>query len=106
MVKDKIPGWFWLTAGISMAVYAQVVLARAETMISMNFFFYIGLLFIAIGVFKVVIKKILSKPSKETKKIINDNVRDSKFVIIHCSKCNAKNYDTFNYCQNCGCKLN
>lgn len=116
MVKDKIPGWFWLIAGIAMAIYAQVILTRTQSTTAMKLFFYVGLLFIVIGIFQLVVKTILNKsPSKKIEKKLNNNrvekkvksnVKETKFVIFHCPRCGAKNYNTFNYCQNCGYKLN
>ncbi len=61
MSKYKIPGWLWLIAGIGVAVLSKVISARdASNAAAMTLFFYVGLLFIAIGIFKILIKVILS----------------------------------------------
>jgi len=106
LAKDTIPKWFWLVAGVAMAIYAQIILAKTPTMVAMKIFFYVGLLFIAIGIFQIIIKAVFSKPSKRIEREIESEIKKPRFIVNHCPKCGAKNYNTFNYCQNCGCKLN
>lgn len=60
-----------------------------------NLFIYIGVLFIAYGVFRLLTSFVTtSKPTSI----------DSK-VIIRCPKCQTKHYSTSNYCHMCGTKL-
>jgi len=113
MSKYKIPGWLWLIAGIGVAVLSKVISARdASNAAAMTLFFYVGLLFIAVGIFKILIKVILSNKknkiivNKRSKKISSEkNNKGNRYEVIYCSNCGSKNYAFFNYCQNCGKKL-
>ncbi len=106
MKKYKIPGTLWLIFGLAISIFSQIVKSKQDgNTAAMQLFFYIGLLFIVIGIFKIVIKLVLN-PKKEN--YIDTNIpteSNEKFKIILCPKCKAKNYASFNYCRNCGTKL-
>jgi len=103
--KYKLPGWLWLIFGLAISIFAQIVMSNQENPTAMQLFFYIGLVFIAIGVFKIIIKIMLKpKESKyEKKEALSE--QNNKFKVILCPNCKAKNYNSFNYCRNCGTKL-
>jgi len=102
--KYKLPGILWLIFGLAISVFAQIVMSKQENPTAMQLFFYIGLLFVAIGIFKIVLK-IMLKPKESKYEEKNISEQDEKFKVIFCPKCKVKNYSSFNYCRNCGTKL-
>ena len=105
MGSYKIPGWLYLIFGGLVAGYSQFVINAkgVDNTVVFNFFFYVGLLLLVIGIFKIVLKFILHKKDEEVEtqtfnKPLNNN-------LVRCSKCNSNNYRTYNFCYKCGNKL-
>ncbi len=102
----KIPGWMWLACGIIMSVYSQIVNSSTEN--NMMPFFYVGLFFLAIGIFKIVVSVITNPKVKVAKQSIKEDSSstENNFKIIYCPSCKSKTYSSYRHCQNCGFKLN
>ncbi len=113
--KYSIPGWLYLIFGAIITGYSQFLLNSKglEKNTVFQFFFYVGLIFIAIGIFKLIIRYALGEKKK---KIDNDfaygynlektsNNQNNKYKLITCPKCQAKNYKTYNFCYKCGSRL-
>ena len=112
MSKYKIPGWLWLIAGIGISILSKVIAGKDNANVAaMTLFFYVGLLFIAIGIFKIILILILNKKSEKSsyekivKKATSEVNNQNRFRIVYCDNCGSKNYAFFNYCQHCGKKL-
>ena len=112
MSKYKIHSWLWLIAGIAITIFSKIISGRDPSNApAMTLFFYVGLLFIAIGVFKIIIQLVLNKKSQKNtyekiaKKATNEVNNQDRFRIVYCNNCGSKNYAFFNYCQHCGKKL-
>jgi len=114
--KYKISGWLYLIFGLLIAGYSKLLLNKSgsEKNIVFQFFFYIGLAFIAIGVFKTIIRYALGQKNKQLQEQnLNFNSdsefgtqnNNTKFRLVTCPKCRTKNYATYNFCYNCGCRL-
>ena len=104
MGNYKISGWIWLILGAIVSGYSQIVMMKAKN--NMLLFFYVGLVFIGIGVAKILIKVILKNPKNRKKDLeLPKESKSSSYKIIFCPRCKSKNYDSFNYCQSCGYKL-
>jgi len=78
---------------------------------SMMLFFYIGLLFIVVGVFKIVIKLILPKESPEQKPTVQSVLtqqqqqQNKPFSIKACHRCKVRVNPSNNFCYQCGTRL-
>ncbi|MEK6874537.1 MAG: hypothetical protein AABX52_02200 [Nanoarchaeota archaeon] len=87
----SIPGILYITVGVFVTVVAHYIK-------HLTFFFWIGILFVSVGIAKVMIKYILqSKPSGEKKL--------SSPGISFCSQCQIPVYITSHFCHHCGFRL-
>jgi len=122
----RINGFVYIIIGGAIAFFSNLIYNKTGTG-SILLFFYVGLLFIAVGFFKVVSSLILGKKEKEPSKIgertnsvlanmINkdmaavDIARRSKGAppansIVSCPRCGTRHYATSNFCHKCGMRL-
>jgi hypothetical protein len=105
----KIPGIVYVILGIAMAWFARYVDTRTQNQ-GMTLFFYAGIVLIAIGVFKIIIKYVTKDETPEKETIISEEekkIRETieKRRIIMCKMCGTRHYSTSNYCHMCGTKL-
>lgn len=84
---EKIPGIVYLAVGIFVAVVSK-------WSGKLDFFFYVGLVFVAIGIFRIGTKYVTGQ---EPGRIIPS--------VIHCPKCQTPCYTSSNFCHICGFKL-
>ncbi len=82
---------------IILGIIVSIVSDRVDQDGSMTLFFYLGIIFIIIGIAKLAIKFIMS-PKK-------DYERKRTKKIILCPSCGEKHFETSNYCHKCGTKL-
>lgn len=108
MGKYKIPALIWIVFGLVISIYSKIVDFNSNNPV-MNIFFYIGLFFLVIGIFKIVFSYINSSNNVNKKSFESANEQSiskkTGLSIVRCPKCNARNYNTYNYCHNCGFKL-
>ena len=100
----KIHGLVYLVIGAIVVFFTMYVESRNEDA-GMTFFLYVGYLFLAIGVFKIL-KGLLLREKKENN--INKEIKFSdnyKKKIISCHVCSVRHYSNSNYCHMCGTKL-
>jgi len=114
----------FLLVGFLISVTSKIVSKTSpENNASMKLFFWIGIIFLVIGLIKLLIKKIPIWLSKETKLedhlagIDTINKEEQKLLkttpsknlekqyIIQCPRCGTSNYNTSNYCHMCGMRL-
>ncbi len=102
----KIPGWAYGAVGILIAVYSKFISSRSEGGNTvMSIFFWVGILLLAIGVFKTVVNYLTGE--NKMKKARNVN-RDAGGRPVHardflvCPRCNAKLHGQSKYCNWCG----
>lgn len=104
----EIHWFFWLLIGIAVAVTSFIV---GEKLIV---FFYIGLLFIILGIGKLIYNYITNNDVKETKTIARDIYYRPESQQLHkqqlstgsifCRNCGSKLRTTDNFCYKCGFK--
>ena len=87
-----IPAIVWLIVGIGVSVISLRVPG-------LTFFFYIGLIFVGIGLAKIIIKYIFRK--KETKQ----EVKMHKPVVNQCFHCRSQVRSIDSFCWRCGARL-
>ncbi len=107
----KIPGWLWLAVGLVMFFVATGV---GE---SLRFFVYVGLGFIIIGAFKMIVPVILGGKDKKEKPAANLNqfqqpkmhqANQQMAAAQHypkCPRCLGPLYSSFRFCPYCGMQL-
>jgi len=119
----KIHGLVYIIIGGVMAFFSNFVYQKTNKT-SLLLFFYFGLLFIAIGFFKIVKNFMLKDGApKNDKKNMNPriaamlnkdlgsiNMSQKQSIsqsqnIIACPRCGTKHYSTSNFCHKCGYPL-
>ncbi|MBN2112142.1 zinc ribbon domain-containing protein [Candidatus Woesearchaeota archaeon] len=91
----KIPWYLWIiVGGVMFAVSYRI----GE---SMNIFLYIGLLFLVVGIFKMLVSFILGNKGKKAVKQAAE-MRTQQFT---CPRCRAVISPDFYFCPNCGTRL-
>lgn len=91
----QIPSWLWLIAGIIVIAGSLYVGEQ------ISLFFYVGLLFIAIGIAKIVLNYILRKKETKTEKTQMPRTHP-QYNICRCGQYVRK---TDNFCWSCGTRL-
>ena len=108
-----IPGIAYIIIGAGIA-YVSRRFGSGE--MNLQFFFWIGIAFIAIGVFKIVLRFITKLPksgkkqdsAKATLKPINPNQESGKEISRYgkyCPACKLKYTKESHFCSKCGNKL-
>lgn len=111
----KINGWIYLIIGAIISGYSKFVQLKNDNYI-MTFFFYVGILFVVIGLFKIIVKFITSPKNKESeveeefynspKKDFSGSInKNSNSRAIICPRCTARLHPKSRYCNWCGYKL-
>jgi ribosomal protein L40E len=98
----KIPAIAYLLIGVLISVTSMYIEG-------LKLFFYVGLLFIAIGVFKIVVR-FITKPKETTieKKAEGISQQQQQYRqpgIKVCKNCGAGSYSQARFCYYCGTKL-
>lgn len=98
----KIPAIVYLIIG-------AIVTAGSMYIEGLTIFFYVGLIFIAVGVFKVVIA-FVTKPKesaveKQAEGIQQQQRQSAQRGIKTCPRCGAGSYPQANYCYYCGNRI-
>jgi len=97
----KIPGWAYAAVGVAVALYSKFVQSRNGSKV-MSFFFWVGILILIFGVFKLVLSFITGK--RERTPATRPSTPPGANYII-CPRCNAKLHPQSRYCNWCGTKL-
>ena len=100
--KVSIPWWVWMIIGAAISGYAKITEMQTDNA-SMIIFFYLGVLFLAVGVFKLIIKLIFGKKEEKHEPKAHATP-EPKSSIIKCL-CGTSNYSHSHYCHMCGKKL-
>ncbi|MFP4523262.1 MAG: hypothetical protein ACOCQQ_00865 [Candidatus Nanoarchaeia archaeon] len=111
--RSSLSEWAFLIPGTLFVVISQLLLLTKATShpSAMKLFFYIGLLFMVIGGFKLFRKSRLGADEERfALKLAQPKTQQKNKVttqphIISCSRCLAKNYSSSNFCHMCGKKL-
>lgn len=93
----SIHGWVWFFVGVLVAGFSKFGPNSGQRFFTV--FFYIGVLFIFIGIVKIIFA-----PSVRRKRILaaQDKV---KLGGLLCPNCNAKNFHYSKHCHMCGMRL-
>ena len=123
----RIHGGVYVFLGILMSLYARFIQSKVQKS-SLSLFFWIGLGFVAFGVFRLITSYIFEDKSKSSigKKNMSGldaikrerenylNKHDSNEPeknqvesrdIIACHRCSTKHYSNSNFCHMCGSSL-
>ncbi len=127
----KISGWVYLIIGAFVSGYSRYIQSKI-TSPGLTLFFWAGVIFIGIGVFKIVLsfifkeKKIIDSTSLSIQDKIVNNLGFAKDIpkydsekinkerelilnknrgIVACPKCGTKHYSNSNFCHICGTRL-
>ncbi len=115
--RSSLSEWTLLIPGLLFVIISQILLRTNTTTYpsAMKLFFYIGLIFIAIGGFKLFRKSRLGADEENfASRLAQPNTKKSRSQqkpktiqpqILNCSRCGAKNYSSSNFCHMCGKKL-
>jgi len=103
----KIHSIIWLLIGLLVSIVSQIA-----NNASLRFFFYVGLLFIAIGFIKAVVSYLTPKPEKkQTHKLglLHHPQYHQKIAEEHpqaytkyCARCRQQARSIDNFCSRCG----
>ena len=91
----KIPWWIWLGVGIGMFAMSYRI---GETL---QFFLYVGMLFIIIGIFKLLVAFIVGGRGKRA-------IKESKELRkqeLSCPRCMSIVASDYTYCPHCGTRM-
>ena len=90
----KIPWWLWLGVG-------AVMFAMSYSVEKLQVFMYIGMLFIILGVFKLLVAFIIGGRAKRAVKESME-LRTQEFS---CPRCKAVVASSYEFCPHCGTRL-
>jgi hypothetical protein len=116
-----IHGAAYMVIGVLVAGFSKYVQERVESP-GLTLFFYAGLLFIGVGVFKLILRYILkdkdtgnankkeysqprTRPEEMKERITAKNPALKEKYVVPCPLCGTKHYSTSNYCHMCGANL-
>ena len=91
----KIPWYLWLGVGAIMFFVSQYSEANLEI------FVYIGMFFIVIGIFKLLIAFIVGGRGKKAEKEAEE-IRHQQFM---CPRCRNVVASTYTFCPHCGTRM-
>jgi membrane-bound ClpP family serine protease len=100
----NIPSWVYILIGAIIAIYSKYIQTKLSSdSTAMTLFFWIGVIFILLGLGKMAFKVIAAreKTKKEPK-----TEQKSQTNIVACPNCKTKHYSTSNFCHKCGANLN
>ena len=100
----KIHPIVYIIVGLAVVFFTRYVESRSEDA-GMTFFLYVGFLFLAIGLFKLIILFLFKEKKANVIKQENNHKAVAKKKIISCQTCGVKHYSNSNYCHMCGTKL-
>jgi hypothetical protein len=100
---NPLPWW-------SQLIVAVLFIGGSFLIDGLQVFLYVGLLFLAIAVFKFIKDLILNKDISAKEKVMSaiekqEPKKEAPISIIRCPRCSAQNYTTYNFCHHCGFKL-
>lgn len=90
-----LPAWSFLFVGL----FVTVVSAQSDRL---AFFYYVGILFLVWGAFKLAVGYLSRQPAKKEERFIERKMAPE---IAACHHCGAAVYVTANYCHACGTRL-
>lgn len=93
-----IPGWAYVITGVAIALYSKFVQHTSGSKV-MGFFFWIGILFLTVGVFKMLLR-FITRGEKESQE---KNFSGRSFIV--CPRCNARLDPRSRYCNWCGARV-
>ncbi len=104
----QIPGVVYLIVGLVVIGYSRLIEAKNPAA-NIKIFFWVGLVFLFIGVFKTIIHFVLARSSTPelaaargaAHKVIRQRVGGDATQLI-CSECGAKLHPKSRYCNWCG----
>lgn len=85
-----IPSWLWLAVGVIVSVYSYLQFDK------LMIFFYVGLVFVAVGIGKLI----ASYSGKKTAKPGN-----AASKLKRCIRCSEMLHHSANYCSKCGTRI-
>ncbi|HSU72656.1 MAG TPA: zinc ribbon domain-containing protein [Candidatus Binatia bacterium] len=92
----KIPALVWLAVGVAVAIVSYKVGD------AFKLFFYLGIVFIIVGVLKAVLKK-RAQPTHQTH--ASHQAHHTQTHAFLCPKCRYQVHATDRFCKNCGHRL-
>jgi sulfite exporter TauE/SafE len=109
----SIPWFAYLVIGILVSAFSKVIDSSTDSR-GIMVFFYVGILFMLVGVGKLVIGQRTKKTAShapvqsavQNSQSSQRNVAsDHPHSVIACRVCQTKNYASFNFCHSCGSRL-
>ncbi len=94
-----LPWFIYLIVGALISIYSRVVMGK-NNMYAMKLFFYLGIIFFGIGVYKLLLERMRGKSLGKNEK---NRPMDSSIAV--CKVCGTKNYVTSFFCHICGTKV-
>lgn len=91
----KIPWWIWVGVGVAMYFVSQGIGGK------MALFVYIGLAFIVIGIFKLLVYFIIGGKERRALKEAKE-IRSRQYT---CPRCFSPISTTHHFCPHCGIRL-
>ncbi|MFQ5621448.1 MAG: hypothetical protein ACE5FT_06415 [Candidatus Nanoarchaeia archaeon] len=91
-----LPSWAFIGVGV-VVTYVSYVLGDKY-----DLFFYVGLLFLVWGLFKLVLNYVMKSPSKVEEKAVERRMEPN---VIACPYCASSCYSSARFCHMCGGKL-
>jgi len=91
----KIPWWLWVAVGGGMFLISANVGER------LDFFLYVGMFFIVVGVFKMLVAFILGKKGRKAEAAAEE-IKTHQFS---CPRCRSLIAESYYFCPYCGTRL-
>lgn len=117
-----LPIGIWISAGIFIALYSKFIQARSDS--EMGLFFWTGVGFVLIGLFKLTMKKVIKRETRSVQKEQESykeqlekqraqwrqqqhtqQQQTAQHNLIRCPSCTANNYSHATVCWRCGVRL-
>lgn len=100
-MASKLPGIAFIGLGLIVSIASYFI-----DYTKMIIFFYLGLVFIAVGVFRTGVNYMTKEKGapKSIRQIVSED-RVKKMQAILCPVCKSKQHPLFNFCPKCGARI-
>ncbi|HLD04636.1 MAG TPA: hypothetical protein VJG90_02855 [Candidatus Nanoarchaeia archaeon] len=94
-----LPWFIYMIVGVIVSAYSRIVMGKSNLYV-MKLFFYLGIVFFGIGVYKLLLERMRGKSLAK-----NGKSRPADSSIVTCKVCGTRNYRTSFFCHICGAKV-
>jgi|FLOH01.1.fsa_nt_gi ribosomal protein L37E len=112
----RIPGWLFLIVGLGVVIYSSIIQSSAQADVSLQLFYYIGIIFICWGIIKMIFRAAKDhrekSPLKKVEMMRKAHILQQRHQKPHvpagtfCPRCGRRQPDSHGrFCRVCGYRI-